>query len=66
MRELGNEGLYENLGSIADKIRDRESIYENVGKIMRDKFNEAQIDVSKPRPIFKKRELRTADPDYVV
>ena len=37
MRELGNEGLYENLGSIADKIRARESIYENVGKIMRDK-----------------------------
>ena len=54
MRELGNEGLYENLGSIADKIRARESIYENVGKIMRDKFNEAQIDTVKSRPIFKK------------
>lgn len=65
MRQVHNEGLYENLGSIADKIRARESIYENVGKIMRDKFNEAQIDTVKSRPIFKKRESRTADPDYV-
>ena len=56
------ENFYENLGSVADKIRAQESIYENVGKIMRAKFDEAQIDASKPMPSFKKK---AAGPDYV-
>ena len=62
-RKPRKEDLYENLGSVADKIRAKESIYENVGKIMRDKFDEAQIDVSKPMPSFKKKAARAAGPD---
>ena len=64
-RNPRKEDLYENLGSVADKIRANESIYENVGKIMRAKFDEAQIDVSKPMPSFKKKAARAAGPDYV-